>query len=185
MEQATAPTTEVSINGAPFAVSTLDLMRLISDGDKRRQAEQSLGMFKGLLDSITQSIGDRSNLALPAKIGEALQGGIYVGPYFDIENGTVEHLIASEYLADSDVPDAESAVSSYRSGGFTDWQLPTQQEAMAAYIHAKKFFKSGYHWTRTPYGSRYAWAVGVGSGSVNAWARNGSFRVRLFRRFTA
>lgn len=183
--QTTDHTTEVNINGAPFPVSTIDLMRLISDGDRRKQAEQSLGVFKGMLDSIAQSFSDPTTLALPAKIGEKLQGGVYVGPYFDLETGKVEHMIGGDYLDDSDAPDAEAAAARHQGGGYTDWRLPTQQEAMAAFINAKKCFKPGYHWTSTPYGSDDAWVVGFENGNVGTCFRGSSFRVRLFRRFIA
>lgn len=121
-------------------------------------------------------------VGLPAAIGEELQGGIYIGPM--IEDGQLVHLIAApESLGDRAWNTAKEKAASYEGGGFTDWRLPTKNEAMVALIHAQELFDDCWHWTSTERGD-YAWAVGFEYGYVSRSYRGREFRVRPFRRFS-
>jgi len=74
-----------------------------------------------------------SFLDLPAKIGDELQGGIYVGPI--IEEGKVVHLIAApETIGSAEWDDAITKAAEYRGGGFDDWLLPSKHWLMTALI---------------------------------------------------
>ena len=122
--------------------------------------------------------------SLPAAFGAELQGGIYVGPIW--EDGKLVHLIAaSETLDDSEWADAKTAASEYRGAGHSDWFLPTQDHLEIARIYAQDQFEKVYHWTSTPFGSGYAWAVDFELGRVSFRLRSHEFRLRPFRRFIA
>jgi len=102
---------------------------------------------------------------LPAEIGAELQGGIYVGPM--AEKGRLIHLIAAkDTLPVSEWEAAAKAAEDYEGEGFSDWYLPSKAEMIVALAHAQDTFKESWHWTSTPYGSLYAWAVDFENGYV-------------------
>jgi hypothetical protein len=175
-------TTSVAIGEHQFDVPLVGLMRLVVE--QQRQGELKEGIDAMMLAlSTLKPPSSSTHLTLPAKIGASLQGGIYVGPMFDLEAGEVIHQIAGDYLAQDDWEDAMNAAKEYRAGHFNDWQLPTQQQAMSAYLCAAKHFQHGFHWTSTPYGSSHAWVVDFKLGYVTTLSRTNEWRVRPFRRF--
>lgn len=120
-------------------------------------------------------------LTLPAPIGAELGGGIYVGPHFQPDR-SVRHLVAApESLGDHKWEAAQVKAKAYRGGGFDDWFLPDTNALTVALLNARDKFDKAIHWTSTPYGSDYAWAVDFEYGSVLTFSRSSEFRVRPFR----
>lgn len=119
---------------------------------------------------------------LPAAIGAELQGGIYVGPM--VEDGQLVHVIAAaKALGDHEWMKGRRVAADHRGGGFTDWRLPTKNEALVALAHAKDLFDDCWHWTSTERGD-YPWAVDFEYGIVLSRYRFSEFRVRPFRRLS-
>lgn len=122
-----------------------------------------------------------SAITLPAPIGAELGGGIYVGPHFQ-PDGSVRHLVAAHNHLDArGWETARMAPSGLRINGFDDWFVPSKDELMVALLNARNKFDKAIHWTSTPYGQDYAWAVDFEGGTVHPYGRTYEFRVRPFR----
>lgn len=151
-------------------------------------------------------------IVLPAcpKIGEYLpgQGGIYVGDILG-NDGVLYGLIDAgksigkakwgkdkEWdLSDwdglsntnslgKDSPAAKIAAE-HEADGHVDFYLPSRRELIVAAANVPHLFEKAYHWTSSPYGSNYAWAVDFEHGDVLIRNRTSEFLVRPFRRFIA
>ena len=122
--------------------------------------------------------------SLPAEIGAELEGGIYVGPR--VENGRLIHLIAAKKaIGKFEWDKAQAASSDYEGEDCGDWFLPSKEDMQVALTNAQNLFdKDEWHWTSTPFGSYYAWAVDFERGYVGNWGRYREFLVCPFRRLS-
>jgi len=77
---------------------------------------------------------------------------------------------------------AAKAANQYEADGHADFYLPSRRELLIAAANIPHLFQKTRHWTSTPFGSCYAWAVDFEYGTVGLNRRHGEFRVRPFRR---
>lgn len=123
------------------------------------------------------------HIALPAQFGAPLQGGFYAGPHW--EDGKLVHLIgADESLGDAEWNAAKTKAGKYFDDGYDDWFLPTKDQLTVGLLYAKDKFEKVWHWTQTPYGPNFAWAVDFEDGIMGVDNRSSEFRVRPFRRLS-
>lgn len=155
------------------------MIELIIRGDNAANLRNDLA---GILAE-SAPVAPAPTIALPAQFGAELQGGIYAGPIW--EGGKLVHLIAAqESIGDRKWEAAKTKAAEYRSDGFEDWFLPERQHLMIAQIYIKDKFEKAYHWSATPYGENFAWAVTFENGSVYILNRFNEFLVRPFRRLS-
>ena len=85
-------------------------------------------------------------------------------------------------LANGNYPAAKAA-SEYTHDGHSDFYLPSQRELQLAAANIRHLFKSSYHWSSTPWGKDYAWALDFKNGYTDHHDRRYEFRAAPFRRF--
>ena len=84
-------------------------------------------------------------------------------------------------IAHGDHPAAE-ACTALRSGGFDDWYLPAQAEAMLAFANCRDQFETDLYWTSSQFSVHYAWAQSFGNGFFITGLKNTEYRASAVRR---
>lgn len=77
---------------------------------------------------------------------------------------------------------AAEACTALRSGGFDDWYLPAQAEAMLAFANCRDQFETEWYWTSTQYSADYAWVQSFDYGLHDSGPKGDEYRARAVRR---
>jgi hypothetical protein len=116
------------------------------------------------------------------KIGDRIQGGIYIGQY----NGKHVVIAEEDALEELNWQEAMEYCSNIELNGYNDWYLPSKDELNFAYENARQYMNKGWYWSSTEYSSAYTWGQHF-SGSRAGLQGTGNvtyaYYVRAFRTF--
>jgi hypothetical protein len=129
---------------------------------------------------------DQSMIITPS-IGTEFNGGRYAGIIHDVEKGVSYHLIyADSYneLFDVTQPESVKFIAAEAINAFTDWRLPTAQEALMLMINASDSFDlDERYWTSTdsPTAQDCAYTQTYGTGKQLCISKTAKCRGRAVR----
>lgn len=115
------------------------------------------------------------------------QGGIYAGVVPGVDGGPDEHLILGPDLPGErfDWQAALDWAASLRTGGFSDWHVPSRDESALLYATVRSHIETGYwYWTSTQYSRDIAWNQYFDNGLQDDIGKKFKARARAVRRFS-
>jgi hypothetical protein len=125
----------------------------------------------------------------PPRIGQPwpAQGGIYAGLVPGADGGPDEHLILGPDLPPQRLTwqAALDWATALRTGGFSDWRVPTRDESAQLYATVRDQIETGYwYWTSTQYSRDVAWSQSFRDGGQVTFVKKFEARARAVRRFS-
>jgi len=150
-----------------------------------------------MIKSLVTEVIDSSHHSLPASnktqkltpkkaakflLGEHHHGGLVV--YI---NSTGEHglIVAMQDEGSFNWTQAQRKCASFKSEGFTDWRLPTNDELKKLYANRKYLghYTKGMYWSSTEDGSEEAWIHNFINGTQGKGKKDAVISVRAVRSF--
>ncbi|MBV6304901.1 DUF1566 domain-containing protein [Candidimonas humi] len=132
------------------------------------------GLFKGL-----HPLGGYL-IAAEALLKDEFQFGLYGKRLDDFSD--IDGAENSRKLIELDSPAAKAATA-YTRDGHSDFFLPAQRELMLVHVAQGRVADGPVVFSSSPFGSRYAWALGFELGSCFNWRRGHELAVLPVRRF--